>query len=192
MVSSDHNSGLGIGSNSAPNHLNVPTFSGFGQFSVNILSLGKQAHRSRFSTADMPRRAVCRAAPARAPSPRRCAAGACPTKSAMRSACTSDRRAANARRLAQERAFFPMLSTRWTCRPGCVRQRAGDDQPGKSSAGAEIDPDSCFWRQIQKLQRIGDVPGPNHRLGRGRDQIDALLPLQQERNKAVEARFCFT
>ena len=62
----------------------------------------------------------------------------------------------------------------WRCfRPGGrsalrrIRERASDDQAGKAAAGAEIGPNPRLRRQLQKLQRIGDMAGPERRLGDG-------------------------
>jgi hypothetical protein len=44
----DNDFGPGVGSTLRQDRLDVPTFSGFGQFSIHILSLGKQSYRPAF------------------------------------------------------------------------------------------------------------------------------------------------
>ena len=66
------------------------------------------------------------------------------------------------------------------------------DQAGKAAAGAEIDPGPRLGRQIEELERIGDVARPELRDGRARDQIGRGLPAQQQLDEAVEPRECFT
>ena len=45
-------------------------------------------------------------------------------------------------------------------RSGCVREGAGQDDTGKSTAAAEIDPDLGCRRKRPELKRVGDVSGP--------------------------------
>ena len=73
-----------------------------------------------------------------------------------------------------------------------VGQRAGDHQPGKSGAGAEIDPDFGLRGEVEKLQRIGDMPGPDLRNRGRRDQVHALLPFDQQRHESIEPGGDFT
>jgi hypothetical protein len=47
-------------------------------------------------------------------------------------------------------------------------------------------------RQRHELQRIGDVPGPQHRQRRRRDQIGLGLPFPQQRHVALEPLLRFT
>ena len=90
-------------------------------------------------------------------------------------------------------AFLPLLSTRWTAAPGPSGERAGDDQPGKAGAGAEIDPDLGVRRERQELERVGDVPGPDRRDRRAaRSDWCAALHRQQQFDEAIEPRRCFT
>ena len=53
------------------------------------------------------------------------------------------------------------------------------------------DPDLGRWRECQKLQRIGDMPGPQMWKGRWRHQIGFRLPFQQQGDIAIQPRFCF-
>ena len=77
-------------------------------------------------------------------------------------------------------------------RAGPVGERAGDHQAGKAAAGAEIDPDAGLGGEREKLQRVGDVPRPDRRDRRGRDQIGVLLLSDELFNELVEPRLRFT
>jgi len=65
------------------------------------------------------------------------------------------------------------------------RQGAREDHAGKSAAAAKVEPDLCRWREIQELQRIGNVSRPEMGKRGGRDEIRFGLPLQEESNVAV-------
>ena len=73
-----------------------------------------------------------------------------------------------------------------------IRQRAGDHQAGKPAAGAEIGPDPRLGRQSEKLQRIGDMARPELGSVDGAIRVDALLPVEQQIDEAVEPLRCFT
>jgi len=102
------------------------------------------------------------------------------------------RRADGARGVAEEARFLLDAFDEMHLRPRSLSKNTCNDQTGKSSAGAEIDPYSRFWRQWNELQGIGNVAGPQYRFGRRCDQIDPLLPLQEKPHKTVEAGYCFT
>ena len=95
------------------------------------------------------------------------------------------RHAGHPHRLAQKAAFFPLLSMRWTLAPGWSASAQAIGTPGKSAAGAEVDPDSCLRRQRQELQRIGDVARP--KLG-SVDDATRLSLLCQSNNTVYELR----
>ena len=84
----------------------------------------------------------------------------------------------------RKKAAFFRAFDEWTSAPGVSASAQAMTRPGKPAAGAEVDPDRGLGRQSQKLQRIGDMPGPDHRYGRGRDQIHPLLPVQQQRRRS--------
>ncbi len=186
-----HDSGLRIGSTWHQSRLNVPTFSGFGQFSLNILSLGKQADAPRFQQRICLRQQFGkRRQRARGHNIDRCPVRAL-TKSSIRSAWTTAGAPVTCAASRRNAAFLVLLSTRWTWRPayrparrrspGRESRRRSRDRPRFSRSGASS----------EKLQRIGDVAGPKDRLCRRRDQIDPLLPVQQQRDKPVEAGSLF-
>ena len=62
---------------------------------------------------------------------------------------------------AQEGGFFAGAFHQMDGGPCPVGKRAGDDQPGKAGAGAEVDPAFGVGRQGQELERVGDVAGPD-------------------------------
>ena len=115
--------------------LDVPTFSGFGQFSLYILSLGKQAVARPFSTAAT-RRPSSSASGA--------SARAVTTSTAPRSLRRNPRSAprwtlgrqrrsratASRRKAAFLRVAFDQMRP---AAPGSVGERAGDHQPGKAA-----------------------------------------------------------
>ena len=49
-----------------------------------------------------------------------------------------------------------------------------------------------MMREVEQLQRVGDMARPDLGDGRRRDQIDLLLPRQQQIDIGVELRDCFT
>ena len=174
--------------------LDIPIFRGLGQFTLYILSLGKQTLCTRFQTADARARAdrLAEPAPARVTTSRLgrevlheiLNPHSVDHGRELQGALTASRRNA---------AFLPMLSTRWTAAPARPASAQAMTSPGKAGAGAEIDPASGLRRQRQELQRIGDVAGPDVRDGRARDQVDVRLPHQQELpTKQVQLRRCFT
>ena len=89
-------------------------------------------------------------------------------------------------------AFLALRSTRWTIGARRLRQRAGQHHAGKAAAAAEVDPDLRRRGEVQELQRIGDVAGPEMWKRRGRDEIGLGLPLQEQIDVAIEPRLCFT
>ena len=70
------------------------------------------------------------------------------------------RRAGDARRLAQERRLLGVALDQVDFGAGRVRERAGDHQAGEAGAAAEVDPGPGVRREVEKLERVGDVPGP--------------------------------
>ena len=56
---------------------------------------------------------------------------------------------------------------------------AGEHDAGKAAAAAEVGPALGGWREVDELKRVGDVPGPELRQGRGRNQIGLGLPLAE-------------
>ena len=61
-----------------------------------------------------------------------------------------------------------------------------DDKPRKSRAAAKIDPLIESWRMLEKLQAVGDVPRPDIRKRRRRDEVVRALPLRQEGDEALK------
>ncbi len=74
---------------------------------------------------------------------------------------------------------------------GGAGQRAGNRDAGKSSAGAKSTQTSRRAPD-EELERIGNVPGPNQRKCRFCDEVDFLLPDQQQINEHLEAFLRFT
>ena len=95
-------------------------------------------------------------------------------------------------RFAQEGRLLGVAFDEVDLGPLGIGKCASDHQAGEATAGAEVDPSACLWRQCEELQRIGDMARPRFRFGRGSDQVDAPLPIEEERDEAVEARRCFT
>ena len=108
--------------------LNIPTFSGFGQFGINILTLGKQTEDSGFQQRIGPASSAASGASARAvttstgtarfstkSSIRRCTLAGAPV------AWTASRKKA---------AFLPLLSTRCTSAPGFSASAQAMTTPG--------------------------------------------------------------
>jgi hypothetical protein len=75
---------------------------------------------------------------------------------------------------------------------GAARQRASDDQAGKSAARTEVDPNPGVRGEVEKLERIGDVPHPQVRNRGRRDEIGGPLPSEQKRDEAIETLQRFT
>src|SRR3984885_7924744 len=126
----DHDLGLGIRSTRHQTHLNLPTFSGFGQFAATSCPLGNRPVAPFFNSGDASPSSFLSGAKARAVTTSMLV-GACLTKSAIRSAWTmagAPQTCAASRRKA---AFLPMLSTRWTWTPGLSASAQAMTKPGK-------------------------------------------------------------
>ena len=101
-------------------------------------------------------------------------------------------RSGNTLSFAQECGLFHIALHEMDLGSGIARKRACDDESREPGAGAHIDPEARTWREVNELQRIGDVPRPEVRNGRRRDQMCSLLPSQKESDEAVEFFRCFT
>ena len=154
-----------VGSTSDQAMLDFPIFSGFGQFSLYILSLGKQAQARLFSTADTLAEQL-----QRRQRPRRDNvdgfARRCPQS--LRSAARGQWRE-------RQSPARPRAGRRPSCRcsrpggPSRLRSSASAqaiDEPGKAGAGAEVDPDfarpgpkrrSCSESATWRVQIAGIV-----------------------------------
>src|SRR6516162_8493303 len=86
------------------------------------------------------------------------------------------RRLGEALSLAQECGLFGIAFNEMDVSTGAARQRAGDDQAGKSAARTEVDPNPGVRGEVEKLERIGDVPYPQVRNRGRRDEIGGPLP----------------
>jgi hydroxypyruvate isomerase len=95
-------------------------------------------------------------------------------------------------RLAQEIGLFANALNEMNLGAGLVGQRAGDRDAGEAGTGAEIDPGLGVRRQVEELERIGDVPGPNDRNCRAGDQIEFRLGVEKEIDIRLKPLFCFT
>src|SRR6476660_4625421 len=69
-------------------------------------------------------------------------------------------------------------------RPG---HGTGEADSGEAAAATEVGPAFGQRGEIDELERVGDVPGPELRQGRGRDQIGLGLPLPEQRDVAIES-----
>jgi len=101
-------------------------------------------------------------------------------------------RAGNADCLAQKRSLFVVAFDQVDLPCILVGERTGDRQSGKTGARTKIDPFARLRRQAKELKRVGDVARPKDRRRRGRDQIQAALPIEQKRGEAIETSGCFT
>ena len=95
-------------------------------------------------------------------------------------------------RLAKESSLLPLALDQMHGRAGPIGERARDDDAGKSSASADIEPNSGIGREIEELERIRDVAGPDLADRGAADQIGVALRGQQERDETVEPICCFT
>ncbi len=102
------------------------------------------------------------------------------------------RRRRDALGLAQERSLLRVALNQVDHGAGLVRERAGHDETGKAAARSEIDPDARIRRERNELKRVRDVSRPQMRDRGRRDEIGRALPLQQQRNEAIETLHCFT
>ena len=188
----DDYSALRVGSTRREAGLNLPIFSGLGQFVGNILSLRKQSAGAFFQQRIGRRQKLGK---------RRQGARGDDIDRFRRvfhefldpNRVHDGRSAGHACRLLQERRLLLFAFDQVHRRSGRFGQRAGDNQSGKAAAGAEIDPGARQRRrQRQKLQRIGHVPGPQMRLRRGGNQIHPALPVAERGDEIVEPPECFT
>lgn len=96
-------------------------------------------------------------------------------------------------RFAQKRRLLGVALDELNGRAFMLRHCTGQHHTGKAAARL---PKSSQWsrrrREIQKLERIGDVPGPELRKRGGRDEIGLGLPRHQQIDIAIEPRLCFT
>src|SRR5215831_20021712 len=98
----------------------------------------------------------------------------------------------DADRLAQKGSLLGVSLDQVDGRTWRLRQCASQDHAGKAATTAKVDPDFCGGGQREKLQRVGDVPGPQMRERRWSDQIGLRLPFPEQLEIAVKPRFCFT
>ena len=70
------------------------------------------------------------------------------------------RRAGDALSLAKEGGLLAVALDEMDHRTWFARERARNHEAGESSAGAEIDPDPRIRREIDELERVGDVARP--------------------------------
>jgi hypothetical protein len=75
---------------------------------------------------------------------------------------------------------------------GLSRKRTGNHQTGEAAPRPKVDPNLGIRREVEQLQRIGDVPRPEMRHCGWRNQVRGPLPPQQKPDKPVEAVQCFT
>jgi len=100
-----------------------------------------------------------------------------------------DRRLGDSRRLAQEGAFARIALDQLDTWHAEDRQH----QPRKPGAAAEIYEAPCsLGDERQELSRIEKVPPPRIAQRFASDQVDALVPLRQERGIGFKPRQCFT
>jgi hypothetical protein len=67
------------------------------------------------------------------------------------------------------------------------------NQPGKSSAGAEIGQSFCVrGNERQELRRVEDMAAPDIVDRRRPDQVDGLLPLEEQFDIRFQLPPCFT
>ena len=173
--------------------LDIPRFRGFGQFSLYILSLGKQADRARFQQRLRKPSSSVSGASARAVTTSN---GVCESCGKIldslahgqwpgsASAATASRRKA---------AFLALLSTRWTSAPGVSGERAGDHQARESRRRSRDRSSVCAsGASAQELQRIGDMARPDLRQRRGATRLMRCCHVEQQLDEALEPRRCFT
>jgi len=188
-----HNQDLRIlvGSTSGQAMLNFPIFSGFGQLGRHILSLWKQAQSAFFQQRMCKREQLGQ----RRQGPRGHNVdgfGCLVYKLFDPRRVDDDGRAGGLPGLAQERGLLANALDQVDLRTFGVGKRAGNDDPRKSGARSEVGPHSSVGSQIQELERVGDMPRPDHRDGRAGDQICVFLPIDQELDKAIKPSRCFT
>ena len=75
---------------------------------------------------------------------------------------------------------------------GPIRERACEHKTGETGTGAEIEPDFGIGREIEQLQRVRDMAGPQMGNRARPDQIGVGLCLQQQIDEAIEPAECFT
>jgi len=151
--------GFGVGKTRSQRRLDAPTFSGFGQFGIYILTLGKQTKRPGFQQRIRggQQRGKGRQRPCRYNVHRH--------REVFDKIFKPDRMDLGGHTcrmdcFAQEGRLLGTAFDQMHARPRHVRERAGDDYTRKPGPGAEIDPDSRLRCQRQKLKRIGDVASP--------------------------------
>ena len=101
---------------------------------------------------------------------------------------------------AERRHLLPVLQEHGVS--ACCRIRNGKRVPAEQGAiegfgcldigAAEIDPDSPRRCNIEELQGVDHMPGPDRWHRRWRNQIGLRLPFLQQRDIAVEPLLCFT
>ena len=94
--------------------------------------------------------------------------------------------------LAQKRRLLADALDQVNFRTFGVRKCAGDDDPGKAGARSEVGPDFSVGGQIQELQRVGDMPRPDHRDVERAIRFVCFCQVDQVLDEAVEPRRCFT
>ena len=171
--------------------LKCPIFSGFGQFSLYILSLGEQPERTPvdqrkrliaqgFQRGQRPRGHHMRRFLHSFPQiSRPVPGGPAPARPVTR---TASRR---------KFAFLPLLSTRCTMAPGLSASAQAIGMPGKARARAEVDPDPRLRRQRKSCSESAMWRVQSSRKRRGCDEVELLLPEQQQFDEHVQAALPF-
>src|SRR3954447_14802299 len=96
------------------------------------------------------------------------------------------RRCSYADGFAQEGRLLGDSLDQMDARPGRPCHGASQDDAGKAAATAEVGPAFGRRSESDELKRVGDVPGPEMRQRRGRDEIGLGLPLPQQCDVAIE------
>ena len=154
--------------------LHVPIFRGLGQFRLDISSLGEQARRPLFQQRlrPQPSRPVSGAS-ARAVTTSGVCAAELATTSSIRWCVHKGRQPQRRARLPQEGAFLPIALDEMDHRPRRVSASAqAITRPGKPPPEPRSTQRVRLRRERQKLQRVGDMAGPDSAASR-RDEIDS-------------------
>ena len=171
--------------------LKSPIFSGFGQFSRYILSLGEQADRT---LGDQRKRLIAQDFQWGDRAGRDYVDGFCTAfpKFLRPFLVDSGRQAEFAHHLAQKVGLFAHAFNQVHHDAGRIGQGAGNGDSRETRPRSEVDPDLGVRRQRQKLQRVGDVASPDNRKSRRRNEVELVLPMKKQIDEFFQLRLCFT
>src|SRR5690348_1314258 len=94
--------------------------------------------------------------------------------------------------LAQERGLLALALDQMHGGAWLTGEHASENEPGEAAAGADVEPSPGARREIDELERVRDMAGPDLADRGGADQVRMALRREEELDEAIEQGSCFT